>query len=291
MPDLQKGDSILFSENVPDGVFDILSTDNLKPALQERRSQLMVAVEAIEADQAKNYGNVAGRLRIDMNGRYARFFRVLSSADFRGEYIPRKKRSVARALAQKDYNANVLEMLRNQLQQVEAFLSDYNPYEVDEFYEALHSTRRSIVQPVRLSDEDFVRRWLAVTYERKSFAENSPEFYSADGLRVRSKSEVIIADTLTRLRIPFRYEFPLKIKGLGVVHPDFICLDVRRRRTVVWEHFGMMDNPDYALRAVHKMKRYREAGFNGGNFITTFESTGDPLSSKDAKSAAAILRS
>lgn len=70
------------------------------------------------------------------------------------------------------------------------------------------------------------------------------------GERVRSKSEVIIADMLNRKGISYRYEYPVYLKNVGQIYPDFTVLDAIRRREIYWEHLGMMDDPDYAEMAI-----------------------------------------
>ncbi len=57
-----------------------------------------------------------------------------------------------------------------------------------------------------------------------------PIFYTHKGERVRSKSEVIIANLLYKYQIPYRYEFPLTIKDFGITYPDFLILNVRKKR-------------------------------------------------------------
>ena len=52
----------------------------------------------------------------------------------------------------------------------------------------------------------------------------APEHLTAGNVRVRSNSEIMIADALTRGWIVFRYEYPILIEGLGCVRPDFLCL-------------------------------------------------------------------
>lgn len=72
-------------------------------------------------------------------------------------------------------------------------------------------------------------------YRGKGFDESTSEFYTAKGEKVRSKSEVIIADVLSREGIPYRYEYPLYLKGIGKVHPDFTVLNVKQRKEIYWE--------------------------------------------------------
>ena len=53
------------------------------------------------------------------------------------------------------------------------------------------------------------------TFTGKPFEINAPEYYTASGVRVRSKSEVIIADALDHAGVPYRYEYPTSVKGWG----------------------------------------------------------------------------
>ena len=69
-----------------------------------------------------------------------------------------------------------------------------------------------------LSDAEYVTKWLAVEYRHKAFNPDTPPLFTENGERVRSKSEVIIAETLRGNGVPYRYE-----------------------------HFGKMDDPEYVM--------------------------------------------
>ena len=77
-----------------------------------------------------------------------------------------------------------------------------------------------------------------------------PLLFSENGERVRSKSEVIIADILKNNGIPYRYEYPVLINRN--IHPDFCCLNVRTRKEYFWEHFGKMDDIEYARQKLER---------------------------------------
>ena len=129
--------------------------------------------------------------------------------------------------------------------------------------------------------EQFIEAWNREEYTGKPFNENSPEFYTDRGERVRSKSEKIIADKLFREGIPYRYEYPLELPGWGVVYPDFTILDAENRRNLIYEHFGMMDDENYSSNAIAKVQRYASAGYYiGDNFFITMESSRNPLDSR-----------
>lgn len=103
---------------------------------------------------------------------------------------------------------------------------------------------------------------------------------------MRSKSEVIIANALKSHDVPYRYEYPIVLEVADEDHrefyPNFYCLNLRTRQEYVWEHFGMMDDAEYAERAVQKMSLYSANGyFPGKNLIITMESKSAPLSSQE----------
>ena len=109
------------------------------------------------------------------------------------------------------------------------------------------------------------------------------------GLRVRSKSEVIIADILEEFSIPFLYEKPLQFRR-RTVHPDFTLLDIRKRKELYWEHFGMMDDREYRDEALLKIKEYESNGFyQYDSVIWTFESGKCPMNTRDIRNMTRVL--
>ena len=212
------------------------------------------------------------------------YYIINEKGDHNGTFIPRKDIRKARTIAQRDYNKAASKTIKKQLAIIDAFLAAYRPNVVDELFAKLHPGRRALVTPVRETDDDFVASWQHFPYTGKPFEINAPEFYTSTGVRVRSKSEVIIADALNRAGIPFRYEFPTSIGGWGTLYPDFTCLDKRSHKEVIWEHFGMMSNHDYADVAIQKILRYNENGYVlGRNFIATFETAETPLNLKQVQ--------
>lgn len=90
-----------------------------------------------------------------------------------------------------------------------------------------------------------------------------------------------LADLLAREGIPYRYEYPLYIKGYGTIYPDFTILNVKTRKEFYWEHFGMMDNPVYAEHAIQKIAGYEDNGIEvGEKLIVTYETKSVPMNQK-----------
>lgn len=91
------------------------------------------------------------------------------------------------------------------------------------------------------------------------------------GLKVRSKSEVIIANALTGYGIPFDYERPFPyLNNRGFYYaPDF-TFDLPDGQTWIWEHFGMLKDENYSIHTAEKLSFYQKHGYLiGKNFIVT----------------------
>ena len=80
-------------------------------------------------------------------------------------------------------------------------------------------------------------------------------YWTNAGIRVRSKSEAMLANEFTRLGIYYEYELPPEnISGLL---PDFTLPDYG---DVIVEHLGLLDDEAYRERWEEKKKKYDEAG-------------------------------
>ena len=132
--------------------------------------------------------------------------------------------------------------------------------------------------PIADDTETFVQGWLSETYEKKGFRDTDTEYYTGSGIRVRSKTELIIAEMLEKKEIPFYYEKPLYLKGQGTIYPDFTVLNKKRRKTMYWEHLGMMDDESYRNHALERINYYIIAGiFPGQELILTHETATRPI--------------
>ena len=222
-----------------------------------------------------------GALRICSHGNRTQYYQRNDSKDYNGIYIREKDINVAQKLAQKDYDQKVLRAVGKELNAIDKYFGNYPEKNVEQVYESLHRERQKLIEPIMETEEQYVQRWERVNYQGKEFYEDTPEFYTSKGERVRSKSEVLIADLLKKEKIPYRYECPVYIKGAGLIYPDFTVLDVRNRKELYWEHFGMMDDPAYAEKAVQKIMSYEQNGiFPGENLILTYETRKSPISQK-----------
>ena len=173
---------------------------------------------------------------------------------------------------------NLQKHISNQLQAIQSFLQSYSQISVDDIYKQLPDKRKELVKPIVLTDEQYRKQWQETSYTGKGFTANDNEIFTEKGERVRSKSEKMIADKLYMMDIPYKYEYPISLSPYGIIYPDFVVLNVKERKEVIIEHFGMMDNPEYAAGAVQKIDMYIKNGYiPGKNLIITFETSKKPF--------------
>lgn len=248
---------------------------DLKEDLLKRRAYLIE-----ERDRKKKEVSRApiGSVRIDASKSNAQFFYRENSKSKAGIYIPQNNVAFARSLIQKDYDQKVLQSIEQEIKAIEKYLSSLPKLGAEEIFETLHQERQKLVTPIRETDEQYIKRWVETPFQSKEIDDTVPPLFTEKGERVRSKSEMIIADILHRENIPYRYECPIWLKGLGKVHPDFTALNIKKRKEIYWEHLGMMDSPEYAEMALNRIATYEKNEIVlGDNLIITWETKKSPL--------------
>ena len=285
-----------------------LSPNQLAPQIEKRLADLQKILTA----KKKSYEKAPqGRIRISQNGGHPEYYLVTERGSLRGKYLPHSQKTLARQLAQKDYDARLIKLLQKEISALQNYMTQTsNGRAIPELYDSLCPARRSLITPAILTNEQYAARWQEVSWTGRPFSPDAPLLYTARSERVRSKSEVIIADTLFRHKIPYRYEFPLTLRrsseaplhddfdklnhrtsvsgshttSIGdtvTLHPDFLCLNTRTRSEFYWEHFGLMDSTEYSNNAAGKLRLYTENGILAGrNLIITMETQTEPPSIK-----------
>jgi hypothetical protein len=96
-----------------------------------------------------------------------------------------------------------------------------------------------------------------------------------NGLKVRSKSEIIIVNTLIFQNIKFEYEKRLYLSSGGSYIPDF-TINCFNGEKIIWEHLGLLTNDDYMKKWIKKKNDYKKENFSEGEnlFVTIDEKDG-----------------
>ncbi len=269
--------------------------------LDQLRSRLKKLKEVYEQLQKATEKTIEGHLRIIKNSNSAQYYHRTNPKDYNGKYLPRSENELAEKLAQKDYYIKIIPALENEISATELYLSKISRKEkesklsgeatkLDSIYKKMTLERQKLVSPLTFTDEQYINQWQKESWQGRPISSDAPYLLTTRKERVRSKSELLIADALARCNIPYRYEFPLELISAAAqagknktevikVYPDFLCLNVKKRSEYYWEHFGLMDNKDYAHKASRKLRLYAENNiYIGKNLIITMETQSEPLS-------------
>lgn len=193
------------------------------------------------------------------------------------KYLSPQDSALISDLVQKDYLKHVLRQIKLELSAIEKMQKLYPETIAEDVFDTLSDARKQYARPINICDDSYAEKWMATPYRRKPFKKDAPEFYTIKGERVRSKSEVIIADRLRAKGIPYRYECPLKV-GNRIIHPDFTILRMSDRKILYHEHCGKMNDPQYTEDLILRAKDYNRTGIIlGDRLFYTFESETTPL--------------
>lgn len=222
-----------------------------------------------------------GELHVAKNKQNYQFYCRIGKGPEGRRYLSKSEEALVSQLAQKEYEKDLLagheKNLKAMTKIVDLLRELTDPEAV---YQALKAPLSEYVNPGFVTAAEYVAEWMALGGKADSRLDYYADalVYSTDrGEKVRSKSEMMIANLLYAMQLPYQYEKPLKLDG-KLVYPDFTILDVTTRTEVYFEHFGMMDEVDYQTAALSKMERYEMAGMEvGKDFLYSFESRQVPF--------------
>lgn len=248
-------------------------------SVMERNKKRIWELEQIIREREKSLKKAPeGRLRVSRSENREQYFHLTEKSPRKGKYLGAKDSRIRNSLAQKDYDEKVVAAAKRELKALLACNSAIPEIAPEEIYLNLHRMRKKCVNPIRVPDEEYIRNWEEESFVTKGVENENTEYVTEKGERVRSKSEIIIANKLRSLGIPYRYECELQLSSGRIIYPDFTILHVPTRRTLFYEHFGMMDDPDYVYKNMRRVFWYEDDGIiPGDRLFITWESDACPL--------------
>ena len=257
---------------------------SIREMLQNKEREIQLLLQRAQEFDSQKY---QGSLEISMikgKPRYYHNLRDESGKKHKHYLSAAKDAETIRGLAQTGYNQSFIRTAKAQLQAIRNALRKLDDDSLKNVYALLHNERKKLIDPFVADDEEYVREWENDLYPQGFFDKSVPEIFSERGERVRSKSEKIIADRYKLLTIPYKYEKPLVLMYRSqyvTVRPDFTVLNRRTRVQRYHEHFGKMDDVEYVIKCINKIRLYEMNGiFLGEQLIVTFESQRQPLNMK-----------
>ena len=248
---------------------------NLKKDLIKNEQELR---EIIKNAEMRLKNAPAKSLQISFSKGKVMYYSKDTEMNTRRTYLKKTEEKLIRVLAQKQYDEKLIKIAKEQLHAIRELLDIYSPYAIQELYDKSHPERQRLIDSHIMSDIEFATKWQNEPFVSKGFSDFETEIMTERGERVRSKSEKIIADKLYSMNIPYRYEAPLEIRNLGIIHPDFTVLNVNERKVYYWEHLGKMDDLEYINKAIKRIDGYAKSSYiPGRNLILTLETKNIPL--------------
>ena len=132
--------------------------------------------------------------------------------------------------------------------------------------------------PGQLNVQKWIDDTLAGNFRLNPHKPENRKIPTADGHMTRSKSEELWCDILAAESLLYRYDSDFRLASGRTVYPDFTVLHQRERRLIRIEHFGLMDDPKYAIDQLYKLEEYAQSGLlPGRDLFFTVETKDRPL--------------
>ncbi len=260
------------------------NTSNL---VEEATKRLNQAIDVKKSLETWLSGCPEGKIHVVNSKNRIQYYLRKESSDKSGNYLGKKQQKTIKTFLQKSYDEKAVKSLNKEIRILSKFIKEYSglPAQFRNLYSELPDPMKGFINPVDISDDDFVRNWKNLDFTPKRIEENSSSYVTDRSEVVRSKSELAIANMLNKMNIPYRYECPVELRRGIIIHPDFTVLNIKTRKTFYWEHRGMMDDRDYAQNSVRRIKDYESCGiFPGKGLIITEETLRTPLGTKEIMS-------
>ncbi len=264
---------------------------DIRSLLEQRSDKLKKIIRKTEIELSKA---PTGKIHIINNHGRTQFYERSLPNQKNGQYIRKKEKKRIADLVNKKYMEDTHNAASRELDLIENFLAEYPNEEIHDWYPGYPEEARKYLKLIEPSDQDLVRMWMEEKYTSNPLPVPSADYTTDLGEWVRSKSELNIANTLHKYNIPYKYEYPVKLKRQNnsphggtyteTVYPDFCALNVRTRKVIYWEHLGMLDDREYREKNLAKIIDYEANGiFPGDQLVITHETMKNPLSTRQIK--------
>ena len=164
------------------------------------------------------------------------------------KYIPKSERKLAEQLVKRKYLESRLRKFKQEEKRIDIYLKQYSLDEFSSYHVEEHPELQKLLSGVYVPLKQELDEWVNASYT------NNPKEPQK-----------------------FRYECLLQIQNVSV-YPDFTIRHPVTGEVYYWEHFGMMDNENYAHNVYSKLQLYQSVGIIPSmQLLTTFETRQNPL--------------
>jgi len=180
--------------------------------------------------------------------------------------IKKGEQDLKESLMRKYFLKKYFKNLQQNIPLMKKFIQTYRPVLLD-----VEGDIPSLMVDWMFDHNEKIQQWIREPFKSNPSFKEGLIHTTTLGVRVRSKSEAVIASIFEANGIPFRYEAELII-GEKVYYPDFTILCPSSGKVLYWEHFGMLNDSNYRVSVEKKLCSYFENGlYPCDNFITTYD--------------------
>lgn len=162
-----------------------------------------------------------GKIHIVKSQSRIQYYLRTDPKDKSGVYLSKKEEEKIKTFLQKKYDEDVIKQVNLEVKILENILKKTNS-NIDKLrknYSDYPQEVKKHIRPIDILDEDYVKEWLSIPFVHKSIPEEIPVYLTDHGERVRSKSELNIANMLYKMNVPYKYECPLTFSNGRIIHP------------------------------------------------------------------------
>ncbi|MCR4677103.1 MAG: hypothetical protein K5634_07790 [Sphaerochaetaceae bacterium] len=215
------------------------------------------------------------------------------------KYVKAGDRKLLESLQQHYYNRKLLRTVKEEIEGYRKALKVLKEIpDHEKVFSSIPEVKRNLIKPYETKGNPFVASVMKgygpnSAYESMRIREdrfNSKVYPTLSGYRVRSKDEVMITDYLCAHGFLFVYEQPLKLDGI-TYYPDFTLYNGVNGESVIWEHFGSVDDPEYAAKNFQKLEVYQRNGYRIGiNLFITVDGRRNSFHGEDIEKTAQRIK-
>lgn len=193
-------------------------------------------------------------------------------------YLNKDNKRLISRLMEKRINEKILEYIENNLKFINKLSESYKGVEYILGDGVIKEIEAKIGKGFKVSDYLSEGHKTRTTKTKEAdFRQERKIHKTPADIAVRSRAELVIATFLEMKGIEYIYEQRLKLP-FRTVAPDFTFIRKSDGKKIIWEHFGMMDKPDYYESRMELLTEYHEAGWLPyDNFIATFGEKDSPI--------------
>ena len=193
-------------------------------------------------------------------GSAKRQYYIRRRGDTKRKYLGTERSETVKKIKAARYYKKLLQVIDNDIRILELIDREYVIPDFDGINELLPKVYRTDATPHVLHASDAAANWKKrMEAEKAKYEPFRPEdlvYEAKDGTRMRSLSEVLIANYLLSLGITFVYEMPLIANGKRI-WPDFTILSPADFKTVIIiEHQGAMESESYQAKFIKMILFY-----------------------------------